>query len=73
MLVELLQLFAWLLTRTRRLTFDEKHRVLDCLVRIGQNFIRDYNGVTQLGSTRMDLPARDHVRVPALPFTEDQT
>jgi len=72
--VVLLKLFAYVIMRLQfgvRLTDREKHQLLEGLLRLGQNFIADYNN-DRVGSTRVDLPPLGDLRVPALTLRENE-
>jgi hypothetical protein len=77
-LVALVQVLVYMLIRIRlgfRLTYHEKNQMLEGFLKLGQNFIEDYNNeaASQLGSTRVDVPPRSHLCVSEVPFGEDET
>jgi hypothetical protein len=77
-LIVLVQVLVYMLIRIRlgfRLTYHEKNQMLEGFLKLGQNFIEDYNNeeAAQLGSTRVDIPSRGDVRVSEVPFCEDET
>ena len=70
-LVVLFQVFVYMMIRIRlgfRLTYSEKNQLLEGFLKLGQNFIEDYNNeaASQLGSTRVDVPPRSDIRVSAI-------
>jgi hypothetical protein len=67
-----------------RLTYAEKNQLLEGILKLGQKFIEEYRddgaaqairncarpaGITELGSSRVDILTHNHVRLPALPET----
>ena len=77
-LVFLVQVLVYMLLRVKlgfRLTYHEKNQMLEGFLKLGQNFIEDYNNeeAAQLGSTRLDVSPCSHLCVSEVPFSEDET
>jgi hypothetical protein len=77
-IVILVQVLVYMMIRIKlgfRLTYHEKNQMLEGFLKLGQNFIEDYNNeeASQLGATRVDIPSCGHLCVPEVPFSEDET
>ena len=82
-IVILVQVLVYMLIRIRlgfRLTYNEKNQLLEGFLKLGQNFIDDYNNeggarpeAAQLGTTRVDVPSRGDLCVSQVPFSQDET